>query len=71
MEVYQVLRVDLVGVKHHKDLGVPGVVHAAVVQIHVAAVFRGGPHVLGVPVYVIADQHAGQKHRFARAEQAL
>ena len=44
VKVYQVLGVDLVGVEHHKDPGIPGVVHAAVIQVYIAAVFGGRAH---------------------------
>lgn len=71
MKVYQVLGVDLVGVEHHEDPGIPGVIHTAVIQIHVAPVFGRRAHVFGVSVYVISNQHSGKKHRFVRSKQML
>lgn len=55
VKVYQVLGVDLVGIEHHKDLWVPGVIHTAVIQIHVAPIFGRRSHVFGVSIYVIPN----------------
>lgn len=69
VKVYQVLGVDLVSVEHHKDPGIPGVVHAAVIQVYIAAVFGGRAHIFGVSIYVVSNQHSGEKHGFVCSEQ--
>lgn len=69
VKVYQVLGVDLVGVEHHKDPGIPGVVHAAVIQVYIAAVFGGRAHIFGVSIYVVSNQHSSEKHGFVCSEQ--
>lgn len=69
VKVYQILGIDLVGIKHHKDPGVPGVIHTAVIQVHIAPVFGRGSHVLGISVYVISNEHSGKKHRLLGFKQ--
>ena len=69
VKVYQVLGVDLVGVEHHKNPGIPGVIHAAVIQVYIAAVFGGRAHIFGVSIYVVSSQHSGEKHGFVCSEQ--
>ena len=58
----QVLWVDLVFLKHHKDGRVALVVHTTVVEDGIATVFGRGAEEAGVPSGVVPHQHTAHKH---------